>query len=298
MAPGLPVPSDEATDVEMIGHAGTAAGWTLLGASRRGRLHAHRGDHREDALAQSAWRDGWCAAVADGAGSAPWSRLGAAIATHVVVRAIADALASGQPIGQALEAGARAVDAAMQAFRGHTGLSSRDLRTTLLVTCCDGRRLGLLQVGDGAQVLVRADGTVVRPHAGDSGDFSGEVTHFLPDDGALEQLLRSAVVHDATDVHGLLMVSDGIEDPYYPMARHAPALFAQLTRPVPGGDAGAVAGVVPTVPGPVLGAADAVARLGTWLGFEKRGENDDRTLFIARQDAVAWASPWAPSPSA
>lgn len=298
-APGLAPLREHAPEGELQGMVATSGGWQLLAASRRGRLHAHRGEHREDAAAVATHARGWCAAVADGAGSARFSRLGAAIATHVAAHAIADRLAAGQPMDEALRAGAEATDAALQRFREATGLARRDLRTTLLVACTDGTRLGTLQVGDGATVLLLADGGTVRPHAGDSGDFSGEVTHFLPDEGALAQLVASAAVHDAGAVHGVLMATDGIEDPFYPLPRHAPALFAQVAGAPAGGTAPAeVNGVAAVGHGVALASADPVAALGAWMGFEKRGENDDRTLFIARQRTVPWTAAWAPSPSA
>jgi hypothetical protein len=36
----------------------------------------------------------------------------------------------------------------------------------------------------------------------------------------------------------------------------------------------------------VLGAADPVHALAEWLAFEKRGENDDRTLCLAYTPAL------------
>ncbi len=54
-----------------------AGGWFLLGASRRGKLHAHEGAYREDEFA-FAVANGWnFAAIADGAGSRPMARVGA-----------------------------------------------------------------------------------------------------------------------------------------------------------------------------------------------------------------------------
>ena len=82
----------------------------------------------------------------------------------------------------------------------------------------------------------------------------------------------------------LLLATDGVEDPWYPLARHAPALLASL------------AGEAATVPEGLLltgtaaplreadGAGDALLH---WLAFEKRGENDDRTLAVVRSPGAA-----------
>ena len=85
----------------------------------------------------------------------------------------------------------------------------------------------------------------------------------------------------------IIIASDGVDDPWYPFARHAPTLVAQLRDGVRDDNALA-AGVTQSMRGPVLGGNDPVHALMEWLAFEKRGENDDRTLFVA----------WVSSPSA
>lgn len=290
VAPGLRPPDGQYAPVEATGTRATSAHWSLLVASRRGRLHAHRGEHREDAGTTLTFSGGWCAAVADGAGSAKWSRLGSAIATHVATHALREALGHGSAAADALPTAmthaGTAANNAMRQFAERTGLALRDLRTTLLVAAAHGSRLATLQVGDGAIALLRTDHSALMPHVGDSGEFSGEVTHFLPDDGAVERLGASLVMHDASGFRALLLATDGVEDPWYPLARHATALFEQISRGVDDDNAGA-AGVTQGTRGAVLHAPDPVHALMQWLAFEKRGENDDRTLFVA----------WVSSPS-
>lgn len=273
---------------EAIGSRLTSDGWSLVLSSRRGRLHAHRGEHREDAGALLHFADGWVAAVADGAGSAPWSRLGSALATHVVTHALREALQHGRapalPLLPALREASAATQRAMRQFADAAGIPYKALRTTLLVVAWHGHAIGVLQVGDGAMVLRRTDGTLVHPHAAATGDFSGEVTHFLPDDGALEELVESAAVHGADEVMAVLIASDGVEDPWYPFTRHATTLFEALTRGAP--DAAVLpSGLIPAWPGSVTQAADPVHALAEWLAFEKRGENDDRTLCLIQRQA-------------
>lgn len=294
VAPGLVRPDEHGPLAEATGTRAARDGWSLLVASRRGRLHAHRGDHREDAGQLLLFDHGWCAAVADGAGSATYSRLGAAIATHVATHTVREALQHGhadtaQPslLGRALEAGATAANHALRDFATKCGLALRDLRTTLLVAAHHGGRIGLLQVGDGASACLNANGTVSQPLSGPITEFSGEVAHFLPDDGAIEQLVQSLVIRDATHCAALILATDGVEDPWYPFTRHAGPLYTQLLHGV--SDAVSLNGVTSSHRAPVLTAPDPVHALIEWLAFEKRGENDDRTLCVIRQDGITWA---------
>lgn len=295
VVPGLAASGTSAAVAEATGAIVTMGTWSLLLATRRGRLHAHRGDHREDAGHLATFADGWCAAVADGAGSASYSRIGAAIATATVVRALRDALDTNEPsrasLDSALRTGAQAANAAMRDFAERAGLALRDLRTTLLVVAMHGDQLGVMQVGDGAIALFQADGSVNHPHAAATGDYSGEVAHFLPDDGALEQLQQSIALRDASDLTGVLLASDGVDDPWYPFTRHAGPLYTQLLHGMPE-DAAVPTGYVPAWREPVVGAPDALAALCAWLAFEKRGENDDRTLCVVHRVGQSGATSW------
>lgn len=271
---------------ETMGGRVTGDGWSLVVASRRGRLHAHRGEHREDAGTLLRFSTGWVAAIADGAGSAAWSRLGSAIATHVVAHAVRERLAHGDASATgllpALRDAALATHAALRWFAEAVEIPPKALRTTLLVVARHGTQIGVLQVGDGAMTLRRTSGTLLHPHAAATGDFSGEVTHFLPDDGAVEQLVASASVHDAETIDAVLIATDGVEDPWYPFTRHAHALFDVLTRGLED-DAVLPEGVTPAWRTSVTHAADPVHALAEWLAFEKRGENDDRTLCLIQR---------------
>lgn len=282
---------------EAVGAQAQRSDWDLLLASRRGRLHAHRGEHREDAGTVLLCEHGWCAAVADGAGSAPYSRLGAAIAVHAVTHALRDLLQASPPRGGVLPAtalhtalltAASDVQQAMQAFADRTGCAPRALRTTLLVAALHHDNIGLLQVGDGGIVWLHDDGRTSQPMQGDAGEFSGEVAHFLPDAGALARLQQSVLVQPAAGCAAVLLASDGVEDPWYPLPRHAAALYQQLQHGVSSEQATA-AGVSPAHTTTVLNAPDPVRALVDWLSFEKRGENDDRTLCVARRVGSVWA---------
>jgi len=292
VAPGLVEPANHDYS-DTAGQQLAAHDWHLLLASRRGRLHAHRGEHREDSGHITALPNGWCAAVADGAGSAPFSRLGAAIATQAFTRSVQTALATHAPdaahdaLASAMQMAASAANTAMREFASRTGLALRDLRTTLLAAALHHNTLAFMQVGDGAMTLRHTDGRMSHPHAAATGDYSGEVAHFLPDDGALEQLHASLVVQACADCTGLLLATDGVEDPWYPFTRYAAPLFSQLSEGA-SDSATLPPGLTPTWHESVLHAANPVQALTAWLGFEKRGENDDRTL------CVIWPQPTHP----
>lgn len=294
VAPGFTPPDASLSQHEAAIWDGERDAWQLAAASRRGRLHAHRGEHREDAAAVSLLAGGgWCAAVADGAGSAEYSRIGAALAVFTATNTCAGVYAHRPPEGVPLDGMLNAVSAAtheaLRGFAGLAGIAPRTLRTTLLLAVCRDDLFGFAHVGDGGIVLLHGNGEASMPTLGHAGDFSGEVAHFLPDDGAVEAMLASVTLRPAHDVAGLMLASDGVEDAWYPMTRNAPALFTQLVHGVTDVNAEA-AGVMQPMRGHVLGHTHPAAALANWLAFEKRGENDDRTLLVARQHGVTWPS--------
>ncbi len=279
-APGAGDSTGDSTDV--VTGSLSAGAWSVIAASRRGRLHAHRGDHREDAIAMRRIESGWCGAVADGAGSAPWSRIGAAVATHTFCATFAARTGPSRPRATAA---ADATFATLRALAEAFGVPPRALRTTLLAVAVVGDEILTLQVGDGGIALIGHDGVAQLPQAGDSGEFSGEVTHFLPDDGSRERLVASLHVSAASAARAVILASDGIEDPWYPFARHAPLLVESIEHGVTDARAAAIHaanGVQFAWRGEVRTAHDAATALGDWMTFEKRGENDDRSLLFAR----------------
>lgn len=284
---------EEAAGDELSADVRLPDGWQLLLASRRGRLHAHRGAHREDAAAWRAGAHGWCVAVADGAGSAAYSRLGSLAAAEGAAHAVAAALAMpGVPPEDALARGAHAAQQALALLAERAPCDPRALRTTLLVAAGRGTARAIMQVGDGAILCGTPRDGFRQPVTGHGGEFAGEVSHFLPDPGALEALLASVTALPSADDEVLLLATDGVEDPWYPLARTTPGLLASLAGASPPN------GTVPTgltLPaavagdGGVLAAADPAAALVAWLGFERRGENDDRTLALVRPPGTrAW----------
>jgi serine/threonine protein phosphatase PrpC len=274
--------------------------WHVAGASRRGRMHAHAGTHREDAMACRVNPHWITIAVADGAGSSRWSRIGAEYTCRVAVDRVAaaltqdrSALLSLDDVG-ALDAllgaiTASAVGAAcdeVRALAARADAPPRDFRTTLLLASFffgTSTRIVTTQVGDGAIVALDHDGGVRRLGDAENGNYSGEVSCFVPDDEACERASRTIAI-DASDVRCLLLASDGVEDPFYPVEKKGPVLFSQL-----------IDGVREPAehfqrqdPQPsILRDPHPSAALLQWLAFERRGENDDRTAVAIYRDLAA-----------
>jgi hypothetical protein len=275
------VPPDAVSRVDL----GTT-GWRVIGASRRGRIHAHKGQHREDAMAQATWANGWAVAVADGAGSATFSRIGAELAVRTVVDTVLAAVVVGaaREAAPLLEQAMHAGIARVARLASEGAIDPRQLRCTLLAAARlqVARRdvIVCAQVGDGVVATVDVTGRVTRVGTGDAGEYSGEVACFVPDACAMTRASASVVVLDAASIVHVLVASDGVEDPFYPIERTGGRLLDQLLH-----------GVREPLPGfqrqdaqpAVLTARDPGAALLDWLRYEKRGENDDRTLVVAHR---------------
>lgn len=262
------------------------APWHLLGASVRGRSHGHRGEYRDDAMATHVDGQLLLLAVADGAGSSPLSRIGAAVTAQVAVertaaRYAAD-VATGAPVSRLGTAMAHAVhDAALRlhelAAAGEVAPAS--LRTTLVLVALLGDMMLVSQVGDGAVLVQKRDGTVLRVGAQRETAWAGEVTCFIPDACAMTQAAALRQV-SADEVTLVALMTDGIDDPFHPLEQSAAQLVAQWRY----GTSTPIGTARQRAQGPVL---DHAAALLQWMTFEQRGEVDDRTLLLAWRNGDA-----------
>lgn len=260
--------------------------WNVRGASVRGRSHGHRGEYRDDALAGSAHEHLLVLAVADGAGSSALSRIGAAVTAQLAVdrtiaRFVSDT-ANTDGTSRLGTAMAHAVhDAAMRLHELATigGVSPTSLRTTVILVAIAADIVLVSQVGDGAVLIRRTDGTVVRVGAQRETAWAGEVTCFVPDACAMTQAAALRQLR-ASDVALIALMTDGVDDPFHPLEQSGAALASQW---IDGTTAPIGTARQPTI-GPVL---DDEKALVDWLSFAQRGEVDDRTLLLAwRPDAV------------
>lgn len=258
-------------------HAGA---WQVHGASVRGRSHAHRGEHRDDAIACGTGDDLVVLAVADGAGSSPLSRIGAACTADLAARRTGErhaaAATTRDPVARLGTAMAHAVhDAAVHL---HTLAATAELppsafRTTLLLVAISGDVMLVSQVGDGAVLVQKADGSVQRVGAARDTMWAGEVSCFVPEPCAITAAAELRQLR-ASEVTLVALMTDGIDDPFHPLEQSGAALVAQWRD----GTEGSIGVARQPVTGPVL--ADDAALL-RWLDFEQRGESDDRSLLLA-----------------
>ena len=268
-------------------------GWRAVGASRRGRMHANGGTHREDSLACDAHDHATVLCVSDGAGAYQHSRIGSHVAARRVVEFLLAATERMDPAvaadatklkdflaARVTEAVLCATDALLDLAK-RSGCAPKDFRCTLLTALhYRGAHHELLltnQIGDGAICLLRKDQSTARLGASDSGTHSGEVSCFVPDDCARVKAKAVDITTDVATLECVLLCSDGIEDPFYPLEKQAADIFRQfytgVTAPLPDFKAQL------SQPAPLL-QESAAWGLAQWLEFEKRGENDDRTVAV------------------
>lgn len=284
----------------------------IVAASQRGRSHAQEGKPRDDHFAvdfchESGW---YIIAVADGAGSARYSRKGSQVACEAVVEHCHKLLADNQAFEDAVRAydadktnvglrtaatrhvidiiygGAlKAHEAVKQTAASCEGSALRDFATTLMFAICKkyefGWFLASFWVGDGAICLFDAERhTAKLLGTPDEGEFSGQ-TRFLTmpeifrDKDVVSRRLRMAIVPDFT---ALFLMTDGVSDPMFETERNLND-FGHWER--------FYRSLVDGFPADGIGGVDlpdnnerAAAQLLAWLDFWSPGNHDDRTIAI------------------
>jgi hypothetical protein len=278
----------------------------VLGASRRGRSHAHNGAYREDDFAVAS-AGGWLLlAVSDGAGSASMSRLGSALICRLALERVTSAVEAGDFDGE-LETLARAFaedpsERAGQSLRrglwpplvanlagiyralveraSAEGLASSDLAGTLLFTMCRRFDFGWLVigygVGDGVTAIHRAGEAPLLLIEPDGGEFAGQ-TRFVTMRSVWEnqeEMARRLHFHVVPRFDAIASMTDGVSDPFFETDRRLRSMegwdrfFEDLHAEV-------------DVAGDLERQAEALLE---WLSFFKPGEHDDRTLVLVEPD--------------
>ena len=170
-----------------------------------------------------------------------------------------------------------------------TGTEPKDFRCTLVLgilwLASEAPQLIFSQVGDGFLATQKKDGETQRCGKSDSGAFSGEVNCFIPDTDAVYKA-KEIIAIGASNVDAFIFCSDGIEDPFYPTEKKSQTIFRQLRE----GVSAPLSVFEKQKPhGPVIGSSDAKSLLAEWLDFEKKGENDDRTIVILHRSPTQWS---------
>lgn len=277
----------------------------IVAASKRGRSHAQEGKPRDDHFKMSHMDNGWyIMAVADGAGSAKYSREGSRIACEEVTNYCMAQLANSKDFESAVkqynehktesESDARKAVGdyiykivGTAAFKAHKSINAeaaikklpaKQYATTLLLAICKkfefGWFIATFWVGDGAICLYNKQAhTAEVLGVPDDGEYAGQ-TRFLTmpeifkDATSLYQRLRFRIVDDFT---ALFLMSDGVSDPKFETDANLnnpdkwDALWTDLKEN----------GVELTDDN-----EETKNQLLAWLDFWSPGNHDDRTIAI------------------
>lgn len=273
-------------------------GIRIAGASRRGRSHEHAGTFRDDDFYihhddQSQWN---ILIVADGAGSARYSREGSRIAINTVSHYLKSQLSEGNEAFRPHLAAIHqwndnnAINQVgsffAQLFRNAAQLAINNLKneaihinepvksfsTTLLATVSlrinDELFAASFWMGDGAIAAYGPAGKVRVLGIPDSGEYAGQ-TRFL-DDSALNdtEFNRRIIIGKWKEISHLILMTDGVSDPVFETDNglQDPNKWAAL-----------IDEISPCLASP----ENADKALAEWLNFFSAGNHDDRTLVVA-----------------
>lgn len=287
----------------------------VVAASRRGRSHAQEGKPRDDdfSIKHCEASDWYILAVADGAGSAKYSRRGAQVACDTVTsrcmelledntefeKAIADYAADREDkekqnilsrmvytaMSETAHEAHRAVCKLPETEKEVEGATVRDFSTTLMFAVCKrfdfGWFIASFWVGDGAMCLYDENAKTAKLlGTPDEGEFSGQ-TRFLTmkeifrNNEELAKRVRMTIVPDFT---ALMLMTDGVSDAMFQSEKdlNDPDKWAEMYGKLRQG-----------FPDDEIGGVDltddneeAKDQLLGWLNFWSRGNHDDRTIAI------------------
>lgn len=284
-------------DAALIQQMPEGANATLIAASRRGRSHEHAGSFRDDDfliahIADSSWS---ILAVADGAGSAEFSREGSRIAVQAAGQVLTDYLEQNRQqldaqlenwqMGTADESSKQAAQALYHRFHdvfyqvAQTAIadieqqasqqqrSTKAFATTLLVAVVRHHQaqtfVSTFWIGDGAIAVYSPDKVRLMGNP-DSGEFAGQ-TRFL-DKSVINGFNERVNIGYFEQVSAVILMTDGISDPKFETdsglqnPQKWNALWHELQQPL-------------SQPNPEQALLD-------WLHFFCAGHHDDRTLAL------------------
>lgn len=280
----------------------------LVIASKRGRSHAHEGKFRDDSFGGFFDTEkGWgIIAVADGAGSARYSRKGAGIACHAVVDSFKELLAGEKMtaleeaitgyLGSQDEDNQKKVSAQFIEQLGKLAFSAqgrirqeaqengadiKDYATTLIFALVKkyaaGYVISSFWVGDGGIGIYQSAGEAIVLGTPDSGEFAGQTRFLTMTDifanSAYANRIRFKVVPDFT---ALILMTDGITDPKFQTDANLQKteIWQQLWNDLGGSNDDGSKVDFAAGPGTVE------ESLLSWLDFWSPGNHDDRTIAI------------------
>lgn len=276
----------------------------IAAASRRGRSHEHAGGFRDDDfyIQQIEGTDWSLLIVADGAGSAGFSREGSRLAVEEAAKVLETYILQQQPhldaqlqqwqVGSQDEATTSIANALYKEFHNlfykvaqqaiarideealQQGVASKAFATTLLaavVKHTDAKTfVSTFWVGDGA-IAVYSPNKMRLMGMPDGGEFAGQ-TRFL--DKSIAQQFSSRVnIGYYDDIQSVILMTDGISDPRFETdagllnQQKWDALWQELQ--------------------PCLNQSQPDSALLEWMHFFSAGHHDDRTLAILWSNLAA-----------
>jgi hypothetical protein len=238
-----------------------------IGASRRGRSHAHDAKYREDAFKLDYVRDWMLMAVADGQGAKSLARVGSNIAAKSAIDYMKKALSlncSHDEIEKQLRGAlAGAMVHALAELCAEASRRERpvdDFSTTLLLVAfnmhADISILGTAQVGDGGMAAKKQDGSIVVLGLADRGSYAGESLFLTNREAQLTWDQRIRIYNVQSPLSSIIIATDGVWDDYNEPYGKLEALFELVDKKYHGGP----------------------EQLLEWLNYERQGSFDDRTL--------------------
>lgn len=272
--------------------------YKLIAASRRGRSHEHAGTFRDDDftimhIPNSAWS---VIAVADGAGSAQYSREGSRIAVEIVqsefqrylhdytIESLNEDIKKWRVGGQDEQTKVIAHKLNQQFFHVYyeiyksiitqieqqaeeMAVAAKAFSTTLLIAVLYHQQnktfMSTFSVGDGI-IAAYSDELVRIMNVADGGEYAGQ-TKFL--DRSIGQELGARIkIGCYSNIDAVMVMTDGISDPIFEtevgLTNHEKwkDLYGQLA--------------------PLLHTENAESQLLEWMHFFTPGHHDDRTLAV------------------
>lgn len=242
-------------------------GCQIIGASVRGKSHKHKGTNRDDWLEFTSTDNWQIIALADGAGSKMFSRLGAKISCQTALESLAQNLAkhklesrsdrnslksSDRDIALVYQFIAEAVSAAYKAvvvkaeeledsvtyFKvlGDRRLELSDLAATLLITVrttiiIDDREYSFVfshQIGDGTIAAISEQNSLHLLGEPDIGDYAGQTSFLTSSDRSNPNFVRGNVRTFLGKLKTLMVMSDGVSDDYFPNSTKIGNLYGDL----------------------------------------------------------------------
>ena len=292
-----------------VAASGTLGDRHFVVASKRGRSHANAGTFRDDDFTIRQFDNGWSLiAVADGAGSAPLSRKGSALACAAVAGYFSEQftepvlqefdaileqhhLHSGQEETQKklshfvynhLSKAAWSAHQSINDFAAGINAAPKDFHTTLVFVLFKKYSFGtaFLSFGVGdcpAAILSRDLSEVTLMNWLDVGEFSGG-TRFItmPDIFSSDKFATRFRFRLMDDFSYLVLMTDGIYDPKFVVESNLEKTekWTEFLDDLQGAnEEGITVSFDPANP-------DIAGQLSAWMDFWSPGNHDDRTLAI------------------